>query len=142
MQNAYLEVLTGIDFEVLKKVCRSYRFGEFIEPHEKTQFFPSPAEIAHQCRKLDSALRSDLARERSIQSQIRGDEPESHSIPQDRKDALIAKWQSVRATLTDGAKKENERTADDSRNWLISQIGQDAFEKIPDAGTGYFQKLK
>ena len=84
----------------------------------------------------------DRARERSIQSQIRGDEPESQSIPQDRKDALIAKWQSVRATLTDGEKKENERTADDSRNWLISQIGQDAFDKIPDAGTGFFQKLK
>jgi len=142
MQNAYLEVLTGIDFEVLKKVCRSYRFGEFIEPHEKTQFFPSPAEIAHQCRKVDAALRSDLARERAIKDQIRGDAPKSNEIPQSRKDELLAKWKAVRETLDSGEKKKHERTPEESRNWLIAQIGQDEFDKIPDAGTGYFQKLK
>lgn len=61
------------------------------------------------------------------------------------KQKVFMKWEALKAKNAAKASSAGDgvsRTADDSRNWLIAQIGQDEFDKIPDLGTGPFAKLK
>lgn len=189
-QTAYVDVLTGVDINILSKVCRNFMAGEYMEAGQKEQWFPSPAEIAYQCKKINAALLSDRAREREIRETVaeltganKGhkdlskreilDRDVSHGewvtkaknypvgsvweartgrvyapshftpdAPQPKPlSPALQKWEDEKAKMnaTDGG---DIKTIGEIRAGLVSKIGQDAFDKLPDLGSGAFNTLK
>lgn len=69
-QEEYFEQLCGIDNGVLSKAIGLFSSGKLIQDGQTEQWFPSPAAIANQCRKIVQEMASDRARNRDYDNSI------------------------------------------------------------------------
>lgn len=61
-------MLVGIDLAVLDHVIGKFNAGDFIEAGQSEQWFPSPAAIMVQCKRVVAKLAEDRARQREYQN--------------------------------------------------------------------------
>lgn len=115
-QNEYLKVLTGMDLDVLDEVIGKFLNGSYLEAGQSEQWFPSPAAIAVQCRRVVHALSSDRARERERQEALNYDKSYKRPSPEAR-ERMAALWAKTKAdnAAADPDKKDDTPEAAKAR---------------------------
>ena len=107
-QQAYIDVLEGIDVGILADVCQRFLRGEFITDGDSVQFFPSPAEIMFRCKKFIQRMADDRARDR-LRTQSLRDGLSNPPLSPDAKERMSALWASTKAK---NAAADPEKTYD------------------------------
>lgn len=95
-QTAYFEVLVGIDLAVLDHVIGKFNAGDFIEPGQSEQWFPSPAAIMVQCKRVVANLAADRARDRDRRQSF-DDGRSNPELSPDAKERMSALWAKTKA---------------------------------------------
>lgn len=107
-QTSYIEVLVGVDLGILDNVVGRFNRGDFIQDGQNEQWFPSPAAIMFQCKKVIQNLADDRARDRLKAQSIIGDVPTNRPTPE-AKARMAALWEKTKAenAAADPDKKDN-----------------------------------
>lgn len=118
-QTAYFDVLVGLDLAVLDHVIGKFNAGDFIEPGQSEQWFPSPAAIMVQCKRVVSKLAEDRARDREKQKSF-DDINRAPKMSPDAKERASRLWSDT--------KQQNE-IADPEKAYNTPEAARDRLEE-------------
>lgn len=97
-------------------------------------FFPSPPELRIQCEDVMKPIREAHARDkrdREVRADMKRDS-ERQYVPPERRRALVQKWETMKAEQDAQRQNEEFETVSELRSRIIGQIGETAFNNIPD----------
>lgn len=119
-QASYFEVLVGIDVAVLDHVVGKFVSGAFIDEGQNEQWFPSPAAIMVQCKRVVSRMAEDRARERLHQKSI--DEGSVNpALTPEAKQRMNSLWQKTKEEIAQNDPQKSYDTPEAARERLEAQ---------------------
>lgn len=119
-QTAYFDVLVGVDLAILDHVIGKFNAGDFIEAGQSEQWFPSPAAIMVQCKRVVSKLAEDRARSREYRSSV-GDGRINPELSPEAKARMSALWAETKSENT---------AADPEKNYNTPEAAKDRLEAL------------
>lgn len=119
-QTAYFDVLVGIDLAVLDHVIGKFNAGDFIEAGQSEQWFPSPAAIMVQCKRVVSKLAEDRARRREYQTSF-DDGRINPELSPEAKARMSAMWSKTKNENAAADPEKAHNTPEAARERLEAQ---------------------
>lgn len=119
-QTAYFDVLVGVDLAILDHVIGKFNAGDFIEPGQSEQWFPSPAAIMVQCKRVVSKLAEDRARNREFEKSF-DDGRQNPELTPEAKARMSEMWSKTKQENAAADPEKAQNTPEAARDRLEAQ---------------------